>query len=82
MLLGIHKPLKIKLEQFKLKSAKSVKLLWITIDNNLTFDTYISNICKTASAKIKSFNRIINALDEKEAKLQSNFILRSLITVP
>ena len=39
MLLGKHKPLKIELERFQLESAKSVNLLGITIDHNLTFDT-------------------------------------------
>ena len=68
-LLGKHKPLKIEIEGFQLESAKSVNLLEITIDHNLTFETHVSNISKTASAKVKSLNRIRNALDEKQAKL-------------
>ena len=44
MLLGKHKPLKIEIEGFQLESAKSVNLLGITIDHNLTFDTHVSNI--------------------------------------
>ena len=55
MLLGKHKPFKIKIDGFQLESAKSVNLLGINIDHNLTFDTHVSNICKTASAKVKSF---------------------------
>ena len=54
---------------FQLESAKLVNLLGITSDHNLTFDTHISSICKTASAKVKSLSRIRNALDEKQAKL-------------
>ena len=69
MLLGKHKPLKIKFERFQLESAKSINLLGITIDHNLTFDTHVSNICKTASANGKSRSRIRNALDEKQARL-------------
>ena len=42
MLLGKHKPLKIEIEGFQLESAKSVKLLEITIDHNLTFDVHLS----------------------------------------
>ena len=76
MLLGKDKPLKIEIETFQLESAKSVNLLGITIDHNLTFDTHASNICKTASANVKSLSRIRNALDEKQAKLLHNsFIL-------
>ena len=69
VLLVKHKPLKIEIEGFQLQSAKPVKLLEITIDHNLTFDTHISNICKTPGAKVKSLSRIRNALDEKQAKL-------------
>ena len=76
MLLGKHKPLIIEMEGFQLESAKSVNLLVITIDHNLTFDTYISNLCKTASANVKSLSRIRNVLEEKQAKLLYNsFIL-------
>ena len=76
MWLGKHKPLKIEIEGFQLESDKSVNLLGITIDHNLTFDMHVSNIFKTASARVKSLSRIINALDEKQAKLLYNsFIL-------
>ena len=76
MLLGKHKALKIEIEGFRLESAKSVNLLGIIIDNNLTFDTHVSNICKTASAKVKSLSRTRNILNEKQAKLLYNsFIL-------
>ena len=39
MLLCKHKPLKIEIDGFQLESAKSVNLLAITNDHNLTFDT-------------------------------------------
>ena len=63
--LGNIQPLKIGIEGFQLEPAK---LLGITIDHNLTFDTHVSNICKTFSTKVKSLNRIRSALDEKQAK--------------
>ena len=56
MSLRKQKPPKIEIEEFQLESAKSVNLLGITIDYNLTFDTHVSNICKTASAKVKSLS--------------------------
>ena len=77
MFLGKEKPLKIEIEGFHLESAKSVNLLEITIDHNLTFDTRVINICKTASAKVKSLSRIINALDEKQVKLLYDSIILS-----
>ena len=68
MLLGKYKPLKIEIEGFQLEPTKSVKFLGITIDHDLTYHTHVSNICKTARAKVKSLSRIRNALDEKQAK--------------
>ena len=80
ILVGNHKPLKLEIEGFQLTSAKSVNLLGITIDHNLTFNTHISNICKMTSAKVKSLSRIRNALDEDQAKLLYNsFILLQFI---
>ena len=66
----------LEIENSKLTSAESVKLLGLTIDKNLKFDLHISNIRKVASTKIKSLTRIRNSLDEKQAKLLYNsFIL-------
>ena len=76
MMLGKHKSLKIEIEGFQAEWAKSVNLLGITIDHNLTFDTHVWSICKTTSVKVKGLSRIRNALDEKQVKLLYNsFIL-------
>ena len=76
MLLRKQKPLKTEIEGFQLESRMSVNFLEITIDHFLIFDTYGSNICKTARAKVKTLRIIRNALDENQAKLLYNsFIL-------
>ena len=75
---GRRKSLKIEIEGFKLESEKYVKLLGLTIDHNMTFHTHIPNICKAASAKIKSLSRIRNGFDEKQAKLLHNSFLLSI----
>ena len=76
MLLGKRNTLKIEIELFQLESAESVKRLGITIDHDLACGTHETNICKMASAKVKSLSGIRNALDEKQAKLLNNaFIL-------
>ena len=46
MLLGKHKSLKFEIKQVKLESVKSVKLVRLTVEHNLTYDTHISNILK------------------------------------
>ena len=40
-MLGKDKPLKVKIEGLKQEWVKSVKLLGLVIDLNLTFDTHI-----------------------------------------
>ena len=77
MLLGKYKSLKIEIKGIKLGTAKSVKLLGLTIDHNLTVDTHASNICKTASAHIKNLTRIRNSSDEKQTKLLWNSFIFS-----
>ena len=62
MMLSKHKPLKTRTERFQLEPGMSVNLLGITIDHNLTFNTHVSNICKTVTVKVKSLGRIRNAL--------------------
>ena len=82
MLLGKQKPyIEIEIEGFPLESAKSVNVLGITSDHNLTFDTHVSNICRTASANVKSIGRIRNTLYEKQANYCINLLFyHSLIT--
>ena len=59
-----------------IESSKSVKLLGLTIDNKLNFGIHINNICKVASAKIKSLGRIRSRLNLSQAKiLYNSFIL-------
>ena len=69
MLLGKNtKYQTLQIQNNTLKSFQSVKLLGLTIDKNLKFDTHIDNLCKTASAKIKSLGRIRNRLNLTQAK--------------
>ena len=51
------------------ESSKSVKLLGLTIDNNLNFRIRINSICKVANAKIKRLGRIRNRLSLLQAKM-------------
>ena len=50
-------------------SSKSVKLLGVTIDDQLTFYPHVIEICKKASSKVKALLRIRSYLNQKQADL-------------
>ena len=68
--LGVRKlNISIKIGSFTIESSEQVKLLGITIDNQLTFYPHIVNICGKAVSKIKALVRIRGCLDQKQADL-------------
>ena len=63
--------------------SKYVKLLGITIDNELKFDVHINNICKQASSKIRCLHRIRKFLGESQAlRLCNAFVLSNFNYCP
>ena len=46
----------------KIKCEKEVKLLGVTIDFELKFNSHISNICKKASRQLKRLSKYLNKL--------------------
>ena len=54
-----------------LKHSSHEKILGVTIDNKLSFDEHIINICKTANKKLNAFSRINHYMkqDQKEILL-------------
>ena len=80
MFLGCN-DLKVSLDidTFNITSTDTVKLLGITLDNKLNFNSHIEGICKKANQKISALFRIRKYLDREKAKLLSNsFILSHL----
>ena len=59
-----------------INSENCVKLLVIEIDNTLSFDKHISNLCKKASNQLNAIGRIQKYMDfkEKEVLLNSFFL--------
>ena len=55
-----------------LKHSSHEKILGVTIDNKLSFDEHIINICKTANKKLNALSRIKQ--NQKEILL-SSFII-------
>ena len=77
--------LTMKVGNITIKSSDSVKLLGVTLDNKLSFDKHIADLCKRASYSIRCLYRIRDYIDTNQSKLlfssfiQSNFIYAPII---
>ena len=58
-----HEKMWAKICDDQIWESRTVKLLGITIDNELKFDEYISNVCKKAQRKLTVLARIKKYLD-------------------
>ena len=60
-----------------LKSTNSIKLLGLTIDSKLNFNTHVESLCKKASQKVKALYRIRPYLNFTHSKLLCNTYIMS-----
>ena len=74
-----------KLDRDIVWESNDVKLLGITLDNNLKFDKHLSNICSKASRKLSALTRVAKFLQFKKrhmlfkAFIESQFKYRPLV---
>ena len=70
------------IENKKITSEHSVKLLGIEIDNQLNFDNHVSTLCKKAGSQLNTIGRLRKYIGflEKEALIEA-FVFQILITV-
>ena len=59
----------ITVRHVTIRSTNSVELLGITIDNNLSFDVHINQLCSKARSRVWSLNRIRMYLNFDQRKL-------------
>ena len=52
-----NKNLELNIGNKTIKSEQKVKLLAMTIDNKLTFDQHVSDLCRKASAQLNALYR-------------------------
>ena len=52
-----------------LKHSSHEKILGITIDNKLSFDEHIINICKTANKKLNTLSRINHYMKQNQKEI-------------
>lgn len=66
-----------------IKSTNSVKLLGITIDSKLNFDSHISDLCKKASRQVNVLKRLSNILSLKvKLAILNSFVLSNFKYCP
>ena len=58
----------IRVEGNEIKNSNTEKLLGIKIDNELTFDPHVSDICTKASQKLHALSRVSHLMDFKHRK--------------
>ena len=60
----------------EIKNSSGKKILGITIDNKLKFNSHVKNLCKKASQKIWALPRLTNHLNDSGKKLIFNAIIK------
>ena len=64
----------IQLGEDKIWESGQVKLLGVTLDNQLKFDRHVLNICKKAGRKLSALTRMMPYLSfEKKRRLLKTF---------
>ena len=65
----------ISFQGHAIKSEETVKLLGVTLDNKLNFDTHISNLCKKAATQLNVLKRLRSFIgfEQKKVLVQSFF---------
>ena len=60
-----------------IKGDKTVKLLGVTIDNNLNFNGHINDLCRKANQKFLAIARISNYIDNKKLRILMKAFIES-----
>ena len=68
--------LTIKIDQFEIKGSKKEKLLGVTIDNQLTFEPHVKNLCNKVSLKLNALARVSHYINFNQRRL----IMKAFIT--
>ena len=68
--------LTIKIDQCEIKGSKKEKLLGVTIDNKLTFEPHVKNLCNKVSLKLNALARVSHYINFNQRLL----IMKAFIT--
>ena len=76
-LLTSNEEVNLNLDDLIIKNSKSEKLLGVNIDNFLTFNEHVSELCKKASQKLHAIARISSYLNKNKLRLIMNSFFSS-----
>ena len=83
LLVSTNEKIKINIGDFSIENSDCEKLLGVKIDNKLTFDYHVSDICKKANRKINALTRIAPFININKKRIFINsFLGRSLTIAP
>ena len=71
------KDIEINVGEEIIECEKSVKLLGVTLDNQLNFNEHVSNICKKASQKLHALSRISHYLCQDKLRMLMKAFIES-----
>ena len=76
-LVSTNEKTKINLGEFSIENSDCEKLLGVKIDNKLTFDCHVSDMCKKANRKISALARIAPFININKRRILMNSFFRS-----
>ena len=77
LLVSTNEKTKINIGEFSTENSHCEKLLWVKIDNKLTFDCHVSDMCKKANRKINALVRIAPFININKRRILMNPFFKS-----
>ena len=77
LLVSTNEKTKINIGELSIENSDCEKLLGIKIDNKLTFDCHVSDMCKKANRKINALARIAPFININKRRILMNSYFRS-----
>ena len=75
-----HENVFLEVDNEIIEGSKAVKLLGITIDNQLNFTEHVSKICKKVSMKLHALARISSLMNQQKLKMLLKAFLESQLS--
>ena len=72
LFVSTNNTVKIKIGHFDITYSKSEKLLGVNFDHKISFDDYISELCKKASRKMHALSRVASYMNISKRRILMN----------